>query len=55
MKILIIGSGSFVFEDVYGPGVVLRSVVQWIAEEQSGQAFTIVLSYHSPEKLTKKC
>lgn len=30
MKVLIFGSGSYVIGDKYGPGVVLRSVIQWL-------------------------
>lgn len=33
MNILIIGSGSYVLGDQYGPGVVLRSVLQWLKLE----------------------
>jgi predicted dehydrogenase len=31
-KVLIIGSGSYVIADPYGPGVVLRSIMGWGAE-----------------------
>lgn len=54
MKILIIGSGSFVFDDIYGPGVILRSVVQWCLDVQSEHKTTITLSYNSSEKLPEK-
>lgn len=33
MNVLIIGSGSYVLGDMYGPGVILRSVVQWLMDE----------------------
>lgn len=35
MNILIIGSGSYVLGDQYGPGVVLRSVLQWLKLDYS--------------------
>ncbi|WP_262694976.1 Gfo/Idh/MocA family protein [Kordiimonas aquimaris] len=54
MKILIVGSGSFVFDDMYGPGVILRSVVQWCLDTQDDHKKTIILSYHSSEKLPEK-
>ncbi len=35
MHILIIGSGSYVLGDLYGPGVVLRSILQWLETNKS--------------------
>ncbi len=29
MNILIIGNGSYVLNDNYGKGVILRSIIQW--------------------------
>jgi len=45
--IIIVGTGSFVFEDSFGDGVVLRSVQQWREEHKK---YSIALFYHSKEK-----
>lgn len=57
MTILVIGSGSYVFDDPYGPGVVLRSVLQWLAQSGSLDADLspqIKISYNRPETLHDK-
>lgn len=56
MNILIVGSGSYVLSDMYGPGVVLRSVLQWVQRTQknSAQKPTITMIYNNPETLTAK-
>ncbi|MFC3051239.1 Gfo/Idh/MocA family protein [Kordiimonas pumila] len=56
MNILIIGSGSYVLSDPFGPGVVLRSVLQWTKDSRVAeqQAVTITLTYQSEKKLPEK-
>jgi len=56
LKFLIIGSGSYVLQDIYGPGVVLRSIVQWCKTEygKTDTEFQITLTYHTQEKLSQK-
>lgn len=56
MNILIIGSGSYVLGDQYGPGVVLRSVVQWLADEipDTSAAHQVWLSFDNPGTKEKK-
>jgi len=46
--IAIIGSGSFVFEDQYGEGVILRSILQY--EKLYGKK-DIILFYHNKNKI----
>ena len=53
MNILIIGSGSYVIQDPFGPGVVLRSVLQW-CKTQGDKACNITLTYHSENTLGPK-
>lgn len=47
--ILIIGNGSYVLNDNYGNGVVLRSVIQW-NKIVSNNSYTIVLFYRNENK-----
>lgn len=56
MKVLIFGSGSYVIGDKYGPGVVLRSVMQWLklAMLEDGTLPQILLTYTNAETLQKK-
>lgn len=54
MRILIVGSGSYVLSDLYGPGVILRSVVQWLMTEGGEEKHEISISYNSPSLLEKK-
>ncbi len=54
MRILIVGSGSYVLSDMYGPGVILRSVVQWLLDEGDVETHYISISYNSPGLLKKK-
>lgn len=46
--IIIIGTGSFVLDDDFGDGVILRSVIQWIDLYSNQQ---IVLFYRTKNKL----
>lgn len=45
--VIIVGTGSFVFEDNFGNGVILRSVQQYKKQHKD---FSIALFYHSKEK-----
>ncbi|MBO6503822.1 MAG: Gfo/Idh/MocA family oxidoreductase [Kordiimonadaceae bacterium] len=54
MRILIVGSGSYVLGDLYGPGVILRSVVQWLLTETDTAEHNISISYNSSGMLGKK-
>lgn len=56
MNILIVGSGSYVIQDIYGPGVVLRSVLQWCKtqKDKAGSPHRITLTYHSLDTLSAK-
>lgn len=52
MKILIIGSGAYVLEDAFGPGVILRSVLSWCARKDITPDIT--LTYNNPAALPQK-
>lgn len=56
MKILIVGSGSYVLGDIYGPGVVLRSVLQWLKHEftERSQITSVIISYNESSTLNVK-
>ncbi len=47
--IIIIGYGSYVLNDKYGNGVVLRSILQWNSFHANNQ-FEIILFYRNEEK-----
>lgn len=56
MNIMIVGSGSYVLGDMYGPGVVLRSVLQWLKNAHSsnpGKA-SVTITYNNPDTLEAK-
>ena len=42
--ILVIGNGSYVLNDNYGDGVVLRSIIQW-NRINTNNSYTIILFY----------
>ena len=50
--ILIIGNGSYVLNDNYGKGVVLRSILQW-NRINTNNKYTIVLFYRDKNKKTE--
>lgn len=56
MNLLIVGSGSYVLGDIYGPGVVLRSVLQWARRVHAlgGQKISVTITYNNPDTLTRK-
>lgn len=59
MNILIVGSGSYVLSDIYGPGVVLRSVLQWLRKTHSrrptgSQKASVRITYNNPQALAAK-
>ena len=47
--ILIIGNGSYVLNDNYGKGVVLRSIIQW-NRINSNNSYRIILFYRDENK-----
>ena len=54
MNILVIGSGSYVIGDIYGPGVILRSVIQWLLQNANDETNSISITYNSSSLLKKK-
>lgn len=50
--ILVIGNGSYVLNDNYGDGVVLRSIIQWNRINTS-DSYTIILFYRDKNKKSK--
>lgn len=54
MNILVIGSGSYVIGDIYGPGVILRSVIQWLLQNANDENSSISITYNSSSLLKKK-
>lgn len=54
MTILIIGSGSYVIGDPFGPGVVLRSVIQWLQDKAGDVPHKIVMTVNTPSLLPSK-
>ena len=45
--IVVVGTGAFVSEDPYGPGVVARSVAQWCSRNSGDRPWRIVFLYRS--------
>lgn len=44
-RIVVVGSGAYVIGDTYGPGVVLRSILAWLASRgRAGDAAEVVLT-----------
>ena len=50
--ILIIGNGSYVLNDNYGKGVVLRSIIQW-NRINSNNSYRIIIFYRDENKKKK--
>lgn len=50
--ILVIGNGSYVLNDNYGDGVVLRSIIQW-NRINTNNSYTIILFYRDKNKKPK--
>ncbi len=45
--LVLVGTGAYALRDAYGPGVVLRSLAQWAAENGGGAAFRIAIVHRS--------
>ena len=52
MKILIMGSGAYVLEDAFGPGVILRSVLAWA--QRKSTTVDVTLSVHNAATIPAK-